>query len=51
MSSFRPPDILAVPRPYWHLRHIQTRPGLSPLPGFEDRETGDNSKLLDKIKC
>ncbi len=38
MSSFRPPDILAVPRPYWHVRHIQTRPGLSSPPRFEDRD-------------
>ncbi len=38
MSSFYPPDILAVARPYWQLRHIHTRPGLSPPPRFEDRD-------------
>ncbi len=38
MSSFHPPDILAVPRPYWYLRHIHTRPGLSSPPRFEDRD-------------
>jgi hypothetical protein len=38
MSSFHPPDILAVARPSWQLRHIHTWPGLSSPPRFQDRD-------------